>query len=281
MNIAPLHGPEGLYNVSVMPRFLLDSDKVGWRGAYFTDIDGASDGIVDHAHERYCVQRGLHIETRCHLGRSSWHEVPVGFEIWHAGHEQRFRWRHGGRSQFLFFRPELVEEVLDGASLGQRPQRDARSIRSRDLELIFNAIESDLAQGSPAGSLVGDSLIVALIARLAGWQSAEAISNSVRDRAIELIHTRFAEALSLEEIAAAAGVGVRQLCRSFKHATGMSPHQYLLRQRIEHAKLLIGRGLDLSDVAVQCGFSDQSQLTRAFSRHVGTTPGRYRVQTRC
>jgi AraC-like DNA-binding protein len=280
VQLAPLQGPEGLYNVSVMPRFLLDSGKVGWRGAYFTAIDGASDGIVDHAHERYCIQRGLHVEARRTLGRDSWQDVPIGFEIWQAGQEQRFCWRRGGRSQFLFFSPMLVEDVLDGASLRHALPQDGQSLRSKDLELIFDAIESDLAQGSPAGSLVGDALITALIARLAGWRDTDALSNAARDRAIEYIHARFTQTLTLAEIATAAGVGVRQLCRSFKRATGLSPHQYLLKQRVEHAKRLIEQGLAISDVAIQCGFSDQSQLTRVFTRHEGTTPGRYRAQMR-
>src|SRR5690606_38773642 len=68
MRIEPLPGPYGLFSVSVMPRFLVDSRHVGWQGAYFTDIDGAPEGTVDHTHERYCVQRGLHQEARRTLG---------------------------------------------------------------------------------------------------------------------------------------------------------------------------------------------------------------------
>jgi AraC family transcriptional regulator len=70
------------------------------------------------------------------------------------------------------------------------------------------------------------------------------------------------------------------LCRAFREATGVSPHQYLLRCRVEHAKRLIARGLPLAEVAVQCGFADQSQLPRTFVGHVGTTPGRYRNSVR-
>jgi AraC-like DNA-binding protein len=280
MSIAPLPGPYGLYSVSVLPRFLLGSGRVGWQGAYFTDIVGADEGVVDHGHERYCLQRGLHREGRRPLGGHTWQEFPIGISVWRAGDEQRFQWRHGGRSQFLFVAPEQVAAVLGDERPLERTGQDA-PLRSPVPELIFDALQADLAQGSPAGPIVGDSLIAALIAHLAAPAArcaVQALSARARDRAIDLIEARFTEAVSLEELAQAAGLGVRQFTRAFRDATGRSAHQYLLHRRVEHAKVLIRQGLPLADVAVQCGFCDQSQLTRTFVRHVGTTPGRFRAQ---
>ncbi|MEO8804702.1 MAG: helix-turn-helix transcriptional regulator [Burkholderiaceae bacterium] len=79
----------------------------------------------------------------------------------------------------------------------------------------------------------------------------------------------------------AAGLGIRQFTRAFRDATGRSPHQYLLHRRVEQAKALIREGLPLADVAIQCGFSDQSQLTRTFVAQLGTTPGRFRTGLIC
>jgi AraC-like DNA-binding protein len=281
MPIAPLPGPHGLYNVSVMPRFLVDSARVGWAGSYFTDILGACEGIVDHGHERYCVQRGLHHEGRRALGRRTWQEVPIGVSVWRPGDEQRFQWRTGGRSQFLFISPEQVATVLGDdrplAGVGQ----DA-PLRSAVLDHIFDALQVDAAQGSPAGPLVGESLIAALIAHLfaPAFKADDGISQRARDRALDFIEARFDGPVSLQELADAAGLGVRQFTRAFRDATGRSPHQYLLHRRIEQAKMLIGQGLPLAEVAVQCGFCDQSQLTRTFVRQVGMTPGRFRTGVR-
>lgn len=274
---APLPGPGGLYTVSVLPRFLLGSERVGWQGAYFADIEGAPQGIVDHGHERYCVQRGMHREERRTLGRKSWLEFPSGFSVWRAGDEQRFHWRQGGHSQFLFITPAQVEAVLGEArplpGLGHKAP-----LRSRLLELTFDGLQADLAQGSPAGPLVGDSLIAALIAHLAGPQgpSAGRVATRKCARALELVEARFAEALTLQELADAEGLGLRQFCRAFRQATGRSPYQYLLQRRVEHAMALIGEGVPLAEVAARCGFSDQSQLTRIFVGQTGVTPGRYR-----
>jgi AraC family transcriptional regulator len=281
MSIAPLPGPQGLYSVSVMPSFLLDSAQVGWQGAYFTDILGAQEGIVDHGHERYCVQRSLHREARRTLGRRAWQDMPVGFSVWRPGDEQRFHWRTGGRSQFLFIAPDRVAKVLGHdrplAGIGHEAPE-----HSPVLALIFDALLADLAQGSPAGSLVGDSLIAALVARLSApaVRRVEALSTQARDRAIDYIEARFAEPVSLQNLAEAAGLGVRHFSRAFRDATGRSPHQYLLHRRVEQAKLLIRQGLPLAEVAVRCGFSDQSQLTRTFVRQVGATPGRFRSLAR-
>jgi AraC-like DNA-binding protein len=73
---------------------------------------------------------------------------------------------------------------------------------------------------------------------------------------------------------------VRQFCRAFRASTGDSPHQYLLNQRVERAKALIGAGRALSEVALDSGFADQSQLTRTFVQRVGITPAAYRASLR-
>ena len=191
--------------------------------------------------------------------------------------EQRFDWRCGGRSQFLFIAPEQVQAVLgDTQSLPGLGQHTA--LRSPMLDLLFDALQTDLAQGSPAGPLVGDSLIAALVAHLAGGKAEPASRREALacNRAIELIHARFAHPISLQELAEAAGLSTRHFTRAFRQATGLSPYQYVLQRRVEASRVLIAKGLPLADVAVQCGFADQSQLNRIFVRHTGTTPGRYR-----
>jgi AraC family transcriptional regulator len=277
MPIAPLSGPHGLYNVSALPRFLLDSRNVGWQGAYFTDVDGVAEGTVDQGHARYCIQRGMHHEARRQHGSKDWHEFATGFSLWRAGDEQHFDWRRGGRSQFLFIAPEVAESVL-GDDRVLPPLGHQSPLRSRLLELVFDALEADLAQGSPGGPLVGESLIAALVANLAGRQAPKVDpTRSACDRAMAYLEARFAEPVTLQDLADASGLGQRQLCRAFRDATGLSPHQYLLRKRVDQAKMLISRDHPLAEVALQCGFADQSQLTRTFVRHVGTTPGRYRT----
>ena len=82
--------------------------------------------------------------------------------------------------------------------------------------------------------------------------------------------------------AAVARLSPYHFARQFKAATGLPPHQYVTARRVERAKQLLqgAGGLSLAEVAARAGFSDQSQFTRHFKRHVGVTPGRFRVPAR-
>lgn len=277
----PPPGPVGLFNVSVMPTFLSHSARAGWPGVFFTSIVGAPEGSVDHVHQRFCLIRTQQaLEVRSAPG-ARWDIVPAGLGFWRPGDEQRGDWRRGGRSQFLFIEPGYADTLLDGGA--QRLAAAAGlAARSRVAEPIFDALEADLMQSSPAGPMVGESLLAALIAHIAGagGATAQRLTATARERALDYIEAHLERPITLAELAGVAGVGVRHLSRSFRASSGESPHAYVLRRRIERAKSLIGSGLALADVALQCGFGDQSQFSRAFLRVAGLTPGRYRSQLR-
>jgi AraC family transcriptional regulator len=91
------------------------------------------------------------------------------------------------------------------------------------------------------------------------------------------LHDRFAETLTLDELAAGAAVHPVHLARTFRRWTGSSIGEYVRRLRIEWACRELLRGdVDLAALAVACGFSSQSNFTRAFRAITGTTPAAYR-----
>lgn len=98
-------------------------------------------------------------------------------------------------------------------------------------------------------------------------------------RAKEMIAANLPGNLALSDIASECQLPSNRFARAFKKATGMAPHQWLLVQRVEKAKLLLRMGrFSWPEVAVMSGFLDQSHLVRIFSSMVGTTPDKWQRQ---
>ena len=84
---------------------------------------------------------------------------------------------------------------------------------------------------------------------------------------------------SLEELAKSAGMSKFHFLRSFKEATGMTPHAYLNIARVEKARrLLLTTEKSIAETAVECGFSDQAHLSRAYKKIYGAPPGSLRIK---
>ena len=102
-------------------------------------------------------------------------------------------------------------------------------------------------------------------------------SRAVR-RALALLRARLAEPVTLDELAAHAGLDKSRLCRACRAEVGLPPHAWLTELRVVRAKELLASGTAPSDVVPLVGFYDQSRLNRHFRRIVGTTPGRWARQ---
>ncbi|WP_293876851.1 helix-turn-helix domain-containing protein [Sphingomonas sp. UBA978] len=82
---------------------------------------------------------------------------------------------------------------------------------------------------------------------------------------------------SLEALSAQAGLTPSHFCRVFKRATGATPHQYVMKARLDRARDLLGQSdLSVAQVAEMTGFTSQSHFTRAFRQYAGHTPSGWR-----
>lgn len=103
---------------------------------------------------------------------------------------------------------------------------------------------------------------------LAPWQES---------RAKEMMRARLGGDIPLEELAGACGLSVSQFARAFRQSVGIPPHRWLRARRMEKAmSLLTQTHRPLSDIAIACGFADQSHFTRSFTDQVGLSPGQWR-----
>jgi len=107
---------------------------------------------------------------------------------------------------------------------------------------------------------------------LASWQMR---------RVADFINANLNRDISIAQLAAECGLSARYFARAFKQSTGMPPHQWLMKRRVDKAKdLLQIAEWELTDIASVCGFVDQSHFTRVFSRAEGSSPGRWRRDRR-
>jgi AraC family transcriptional regulator len=109
-------------------------------------------------------------------------------------------------------------------------------------------------------------------AGLCGWQLR---------RVTDFMTEHVADDLALDELAALANLSAKHFARAFRQSTGIPPHRWLIERRIDRAKALLSSGdLSLAEIALACGFADQSHFTAAFRRGTGVTPGAYRREAR-
>jgi AraC-like DNA-binding protein len=103
---------------------------------------------------------------------------------------------------------------------------------------------------------------------LAAWQER---------RAKDILAANLDGAVTLADVAQECRLSISHFSRAFRQSTGVAPHGWLLNRRVELAKdLLRDRESSLSDIALRCGFADQSHFTRVFTRRAGVSPGAWR-----
>jgi len=96
-------------------------------------------------------------------------------------------------------------------------------------------------------------------------------------RAKEIMGSHLDEAVPLVDIARACNLSLGHFARAFRQTTGQPPHRWLIEQRITKAKrLLAENAMPLADIAIACGFADQSHFTRVFMRATQSSPGAWR-----
>ncbi|MGG6269405.1 helix-turn-helix domain-containing protein [Leptolyngbya sp. AN03gr2] len=96
-------------------------------------------------------------------------------------------------------------------------------------------------------------------------------------QAIDYIQANLDQKLTLEAISQQLDLSVYYFCELFKQSTGVAPYKYVLQQRVERAKrLLKDKNRAIADIALECGFANQTHLNRHFRKFTGTTPKIYR-----
>src|ERR1700761_275890 len=103
-----------------------------------------------------------------------------------------------------------------------------------------------------------DRMVLTARGGLAPWQVG---------RATQMMRENLEGTITLDQLAAACRLSKNHFARAFKATTGHSPHRWLLQCRVDRAKQLMTEGdHPLADIALRCGFADQSHFAKVFSR---------------
>jgi AraC family transcriptional regulator len=158
---------------------------------------------------------------------------------------------------------------------------------------LAHALNSVLARPEQATTLFIDHVFMAMVTHLAttygglntGGSHPHAaprgrlLSPLQERRVISRLLDDVARDTSLDELAGICGMSRSHFIRAFRQMSGMPPHRWLTMQRVKRAKdLLRGTKMPITEIALTCGFADQSHLTRVFSKAFGISPGAWRRQ---
>jgi AraC family transcriptional regulator len=180
------------------------------------------------------------------------------------------------------------------ALLGHHPNTSADALAAQiaiddaQIAALLSSMALEVEQGCSAGALYGQSLSLALAAYLAGRFSpsppetkpVRRLSRLQSQRLVDYVRANLDRELSLFELAALVQLSPRQFFRTFANTFDTTPHRYVIKERVERAKMLLSGDDMLVDIANGLGFSNQSHFSAVFRRATGMSPGRYRKEHR-
>ena len=270
----------------------MDSGPLGWdglriRGYRYTALDVQTPRLQDYLIVAY--QSGTtSMNRRCTGDWRSEKVTPGSISLLTHATQSHWRWNEDIEVTHFYLSAATVAEVA-----AQAYERQVRDVELLDVlktdDPLLSGIVACLARESHEGGLGGrlyvDSLknqaCIHMLRRYANVTFREANCGGLSDaqcrRLIQYIDENLDQNISLADLAGLAQLSAFHFLRKFRDQFGCPPHAYVIGRRIERAKRqLARRDIPLKVVAADCGFSDQSHMTRLFRRLLATTPAEYR-----
>jgi len=265
----------------------------GFRVSLLTDPPGLIE-VPGREDTRVSIHAGSPVQISCRRAGHYYSGTSLHGDIHIIPADTPSVWEVKGKDTFLTLSvsPALLQRVAE--ELGLDPDgieiRNRFQVRDTQLENIGWALKEEMDCGYPCSQLYFDSLAVAVATRLICFHSSKAVemrrpNKRLSDRRLrqvfDYIEDNLARTISLGDLAAVVGLSVSHFKVLFREATGLSPHQYLIRRRVERARSLLGEGeLSISQIAIETGFAHQSHLARHMHRVIGVSPKTLREMLR-
>jgi AraC family transcriptional regulator len=201
--------------------------------------------------------------------------------------------RHMGEWVGLMNVPHLQLGISDAAlmaasdsGIGEVELRPRRKFADPRLGALVTAVHGEMAAGFPNGRLFLDSVEQAMAVALVNVHAVRrrpvpiyrgGLGAARLRRIKELVHAKMEDDLSLDEMAQSVGLSTTHFARMFRKSTGETPHQFVLRQRVERAKAMLrAPATRVLDVALASGFKTQQHFAQVFRDVCGISPTEYR-----
>jgi AraC-like DNA-binding protein len=245
-----------------------------WRhdGTFRAEGSAAHPGI-----ELACLESG-HAEYR--IGSRSIAVGPGDVVIVPAQAEHRTHFETELRGVALWLDPTLVTEVASvvTGTDGLRSARAALGVTAPGaIPTLLGLLEQEIKKQAAGWRLAADALLEAIMVDFLRATTAAEGGRSPRDRriaaAVEAIESRYAEELSVDDLARAANMSRFHFSRLFREEVGEAPYQHLLRVRVMRAAELLRRGhRSVTQAALDVGFHDLGRFGRVFRAQMGCLP---------
>lgn len=272
-------------------KILLSSGKVAWEGIslehlHLPTLDISNVTAMSH-HLTLQLGTPKTVELKVNGKFSRQQMVPGNICITPIHHLHAIRWQNEMEVLSMTLEPSFVMKALQESVPDQVELVMHRSQSDPLVREILLALKVDLEAGCPAGRLYGEAMGTALAVHLlktyttlqsTPFQSEHGLPQHKLTQVLEYIQAYLDQDIPLADLAALTGMSQYHFCRLFKRSLGVTPHQYVMKQRIERSKqLLKQKDLAIADIALMCGFKTQSHLTTLFRKSTGTTPKNFRT----
>ena len=248
-NVGPFTITESLYPCDLV------LSKRSYECAYITFV------IEGAFLERYATRTIL-----CRTGMIRY--LPAG-EV----HENEIQAR--SRCLHISAEPAVFEQLRQNPDIPLKPAE----MNSLNVTWLANRLYAEFSRQDTASAMAIEGVVLEILAELARAETDDASLHSPHwlKQATEIVESRFLERLTLTEIASQVGVHYVHLSRQFHKYNRCTIGEMIRQRRVQYASHLLAHSrTPLAEIALTCGFSDQSHLSFLFKRYMGVSPSKFR-----